>query len=570
MQSLTHFEVFGRRSGGVLNLEYSLENQENAVKLANDMLASREFVAIKVTRETRDPETGEFTSSVIRKEGDFSAAAPKRPNPGVSAPPTCEAATDLYGPQARVKIAEFLEGWLGRKSVTAFELLHRLDLADSLCNSGSEFQHAIQKFAVPESLARGSSVHEVIRSLHPLIDQAASRLRAATKAQQFPLVAPSDFAAACDALAEHDERLFLLAGAVAADMALAADWSEKLDRLLALAEAAPEAGRGRDLAFHVLAQPLGEMLSTAKVMNDVLGEELDLGARLAATAQLMAPAAITTVAQIDPTAAALIPPATPTAVRIGKLLADSRMGVLYGLIGKRILAEISSQKRLRPTDAGQEVEILRALATTLTVAADKQMTSEAVRDAFIARSAAMVGTEFVTAYLKTTRSAVQEALALTRLLESVVGGAHKRQAVCWLQSTVTSLRFETAINAPGVPAYERLTQLAVLYRRVARTGKDAAGVEPLLQTLGELGGKVEAETRLIASLNKGLTPAVQKLQVLIRMAAGESAPPGPAAERARREANRVMTQPETTEELSREPKALHQIQTLIRALDKAP
>lgn len=569
MQTLTHFEVFGRRPGGVLNLEHSLENQENAVQLANDMLASGEFVAIKVSRETRDPETGEFTSSIIRKEGDFSAPAPKRPNPGVSAPPTCKAAADLYGPQARVKIAEFLEGWLGRKSVTAFELLHRMDLVDSLRNAGSEFQHAIQKFAVPEALSRGSNVHEVIRSLHPLIDQAASRLRAATKAQQFPLITPSDFAAACEALVEQDDRLFLLAGAVAADLGLTETWSGKLDRLLALAEAAPKAGAGRDLAFHVLAQPLGEMLNSAQVMNNVLGEDLDLGARLAATAQLIAPAAIAVVAQMDPTAAALIPPPTRPAARIGKLLADSRMGVLRGLVGKRILAEIASQKRLRPADAAQEVEIARALATTLTVAADKQMTSEAVREAFIARSAALVGSEFVSAYLKTPRPAMAEALALTRLLESVVGGAHKRQAVRWLLSSVTSLRFETEIHSPGLPAAERLAQLAGLYRRVARTGKDAAGVEPLLMLLGELGGKIEAEAKLIANLHRGYTPPVQKLQVLIRMAAGETAPPGPAADRAKREANRVMNQPETTEELSREPKVLHQIQTLMRALDKA-
>lgn len=569
MQSLTHYEVFGRRPDGVLNLEHSLENQEHAVKLANDMLASREFVAIKVTCETRDRETGEFSSRVIRKEGDFSAPAPKRPTPGVSAPPTCKAATDLYGPQARVKISEFLEGWLGRKSVTAFELLHRIDLVDSLRNAGSEFQHAVQKFAVPESLSRGSNVHEVIRSLHPLIDQAASRLRAAVKAQQFPVITPADFAATCDALAEDEERLFLLAGAVAADLGLAAKWGEKLDRLLALAEAAPKTGTGRDLALHVLAQPLGEVLNTPAVMTEVLGEDLDLGARLAATARLIAPAAVIAIAQLDPTGAALIPPATPAATRIGKVLADSRLGGLRAIIGRRLLAEIASQKRLRPTSADQEVEILRTLATTLTAGADKQITAEAVRDAFIARSAAMVGTEFVSAYLKTPRSPMAEALALTRLLESVVGGAHKRQAVRWLLSSVTSLRFETEINSPGIPAAERLTQLAGLYRRVARTGKDAAGVEPLLLLLGELGGKIEAEGKMIANLQRGYTPPVQKLQMLIRMAAGESAPPGPAADRAKREAHRVMNQPETTEELSREPKVLHQIQTMMRALDKA-
>lgn len=567
MQGLTHYEVFGRRPNGALNLEHSLESESRALQLADSMWASREFVAIKVVRETRDPETGEFKSAVIRKEGDFSAPAPRRAT-GASAGPACKTGADLYGPHARVRIAEHLAGWLGRKTLTAFELLHRLDQADALRNAGGEYQHAIQKFAVPESLARGASVHEVIRSLHTLIDEAAGNLRSAQKAGRILPLSPAAFAAVCDALAKEEDRIFLVSAAVAGWIGKAATWAEKVDRVLTLAESAPKGGPGRDLAMFVLAQPLGEMLALPAVLDEVLGGELDLGGRLAATARMLAPEAIEALAAADPAAAAQVPPATEAAARAGRVLADPRFESLRGLIGKRLLAEISGQKRLRPADAEAEIELVRALAAALSLAAGKQMPADAVREAFAERSAAMVGAEFVTAYLSAQRTAMDEALALTRLLESAVGQANKRQAARWLQSCLTGLKFDTEINSAAVPASDRLALLAQISRRAARAGRDVAGVEPLLQTLGEIGGRIEAEGKVIAQMLRLPSP-VHRLQGLIRMANGETAPRGPASERAHKEARKVMNAPETTHELSRDPRVMHQVQTMMRALEGA-
>ena len=62
--------------------------------------------------------------------------------------PACAGPAELYSPHARALIGRVLEDWLRREGVTAFELLHRPDVAERLEAAGVELQHAIQKVAV--------------------------------------------------------------------------------------------------------------------------------------------------------------------------------------------------------------------------------------------------------------------------------------------------------------------------------------------------------------------------------------------------------------------------------------
>jgi hypothetical protein len=567
MEEQVHYEVLARRPGSAVHLEAWLEDQHRAIQVANEMIGSGEFIAVMVIRETRDPKSGKFSPLCIRREGDFTSPVTRKLRSGDLPPPRCQAGSDLYGPMARARIAEVLEGWLARRKSTAFELIHRLDLVDTLRNAGGEFQHAIQKFAVPEALLRHSTVHEVIRGLHPVIDQAAARLRQATQAKAFPTISVSGFGETCEALAEADERLFLMGGAVAGYLGSAEDWPSKVERILNLADAAPETGIGRDLAFHVLAQPMAEILNLGPAMTEMLGAELDPASHLGALAQLVAPEVPKAVGAMDPAAAALLPKPTDIGERLARFLAEPRVAGLRQALGRKVLAEVASPRRLRPASPEGEVEMCRALAITLMTAAEPMGGAEAVHEAFVSRSHTLVGTEFVTAYLKVARTPIDEAMALVRLMESVVGGTHKRQAVRWIQSCVTSLKFDTEAMSGKAPAAIRLGQLANLYRRVARAGGQEAGIEALLTLIGEMGGKLEAEAKIIQGIRKAAHSPVEKVQALIRMATGEAAPLGPAAERARQEARRLAAHPDTTAHLS--ARAAVQLQTMVQNLGRA-
>ena len=74
-----------------------------------------------------------------------------------------------------------------------------------------------------------------------------------------------------------------------------------------------------------------------------------------------------------------------------------------------------------------------------------------------------------------------------------------------------------------------------------------------MSAIGNVGGAVEAEARLTAQLARAPVPVPQKLSALLRLAAGETAPLGPVADRAKAEAIKLFRAPETRAALTAAP-----------------
>jgi hypothetical protein len=313
-----------------------------------------------------------------------------------------------------------------------------------------------------------------------------------------------------------------------------------------------------------LEQPLAEILGSKQGLGDLIGEGLDLGAELAAMTRLTASDAVEMLVKHDAQVAKAMPPLEPTAARLGRWLGGEAFEEVRTALGKRILRELNGPRRLRPEDAIGEIEVLRALAMSLTAAAGRLMPLEAVQAAFSARSRMLVTGDFVDAYLGRGQTAHQEARALVWLAENVIGAANKRVASRWLAGVVSSLRFESEARTGEDSPALRLGRLAVLQRQVGRCGlapEDSAAIQ---SQLGELGGVLEAAAKLTAALAKANAPALQRLTLLLRLAAGESAPLGPAAERARSEALKLVRLPETREQLAAQPDQVETVRALIQ------
>jgi hypothetical protein len=561
--SQIHFEVFARRAGGrAFNLELATESRELALDTAEQMLAEGGFAAVRVTKETMDPETGEFNSVAILNKGER-----ERPKAQVAAEdraPPCVSPADLYNVHSRDCIARLLEGWLARNRATPFELLHRPDLIEKLEASGTELQHAVQKIAVPEAQARGEGVHKVIRTFQELIERAIEKVMADQKKGLLPKVEPSGFAALCARLSGEPERHYLLGAAVASYIAAANSWSDKVNRLLDLADAAPKNGAGSGLAFNVLEQPLGEILRSRVGLSDLLQADLDLGGHLAALTRLAAADAVDALTKADPEVAKFIPELSGPAERLGQWLGGPYFEGVQAALSKRILQELTNLRRLRPSDPHGEIDVLRALAMGLTAASGRLLPLEEVRQAFIERSKMLVAGDFVAVYLSEERSAVQEAHDLVWLLENVTGGANKRQAMRWLSTSVSSLRFETEMTLQSETPAARLMRLADLYRQISRSGHGSAGLNEVLEKVGDVGGRVEAQARLTSLIARAGAPLGNRLAALVKMAAGDTAPPGPATDRARVEAMKLARDPKAREELAATPETVTRLKALMQ------
>ncbi|MGZ3403826.1 MAG: hypothetical protein ACXWKN_12040 [Phenylobacterium sp.] len=556
-----HFEVFVRRypdSGWALKM--ATDVRTSALDTANELIRKGSVAAARVMRETLDRETGEYHSLTILNLG-----VPEKPRK-IRAPeptePLCVSPQDLYTCHARDRIGRLFETWLDRHDVIPFELLHRPDLVEQLEASGVEITHAVQKIAVPEAHSRGIELPEMVAAFKSLGERAIERImRDARKG--LPQATPETFARLSSDLAKDPEGAYRLGCAVAGFLAPAKGWSEKVGLLLDLADRAPADGAGRTLALSVIAEPLEEIVGSQKGLDNIVGASLDLGARLAAMSRLAAAEMVDQLVKIEPSVAKITPELSQRAQRLAKWLSGEHFAGVRAAIGQRILRDLSGGRRLRPSDPLGEIDVTRGLAMSLTAAAGKLLPLDQVQNAFTARSKTLVARDFVEVYLGEGGTVQEEAEALVWLTENIIGSANKRDAGRWLHSLIFSLRFEREGGLSHFPA-KRLADLAKLQRGVARCGLVEEIYKPIQAKLGEVGGVVEAESRFIAATLRSPKPAIERLTTLLKLACGETAPLGPAADRARAEAMKLARDPSLRAELSTAPAQVDAIRDLLK------
>ena len=556
-----HFEVFVRKyPDSSWSLKSATDDRLAALEQAKEMVERGQAAAVKVMRETLDAATGEFHALTILSLGEPERA--RKAKPPEPTEPLCVSPTDLYTCHARERIGRLFETWLERNEATPFELLHRPDLVEKLEASGVEIAHAIQKIAVPEAHSRGASVAAMTTAFKTLGDRAIERLMRDAK-KGLPSVSPDSFAKVANQLAKDPDGAYRLGCAVAASLAPVQSWSEKVGLLLDLADQAPAEGVGRKLALSVIAEPLEEIVGSQKGLDNVVGGGLDLGARLAAMSRLAAADVVDQLVKANPSVAKVMPELSPRALRLAKWLLSEDLTGVRAAIGKRILRDLSGQRRLRPSDPVGEIDVIRGLAMALTAASGKLLPLDQVQLAFSARSKMLVTRDFVEVYLGEDANVQAEAEALIWLTENIIGGDNKREAGRWLSSLVSGLRFERESRATHHPVL-RLSELAKLQRAVARCGLIEEAYKPLQAKLGEIGGLVEADAKLIAMTLRATVPALSRLTALLRIAGGEACPLGPAADRARAEALKLARQDDTRAELSNAPDKVDAIRDLLK------
>ena len=269
MAGPVHYEIYVRKTAPApWSLLQATEDRQQAVETAEECLRDKRAVAVRVTKETLDPETMQFTSVTVLTRGAPEVArkrvvdADDRPN--------CMAPQDLYAPHARELIGRVLEDWLMRNGLTVFELLHRPDLIERLEASGVEVLHAIQKVAIPESQATGQASHELVRHYQKLVDQAMERVVAAGRRGLFPDLVNRSLADVAHRLTGTAERSFIIGGVISGALKDLRGARARLDRLMDLADRAPEEGPPRALVMVAIEQILCEMLAARTSLSEVL------------------------------------------------------------------------------------------------------------------------------------------------------------------------------------------------------------------------------------------------------------------------------------------------------------
>jgi hypothetical protein len=564
MSDQVHYELFVRRKPGAQwTLDMATEVRTHALQTAEEALEQGRAIAVRVSKETLDPETREYKSISIFTKGQVDGGKPKKVQEDLD--PLCVQPADLYTAHARDRIGRLLEAWLDRHHATPFELLHRPDLVEKLEASGTDLQHALQKIAIPEAEARGLSVHELIRTFQGLVERTVANLMKAFKKGDLPDLDKEGFARAAERLATDPDRAFLLGAGVAASIAPGKNWSEKLARLLDLADAAPTDPKARAAALAAIETPLAEIIGSKAGMADLLGaNDADLGTTLAAMTRLAGGAQVEGLIRVEAGVRNCMPELNGTAKRLCDWLSGEEFPAVRMSIAQRVLKELNGVRRLKPADAEAEIEFLRALAMSLTAAAGRILPPEDITSAFTTRSKTLLNGEFIEALLGRDRSSREEVQMLIRLAENVMGAVNKRTAARWLSANVLALRFERELRQGPDSAASKLAALAGLQKSLVRSGLVVEDYEPLCARLGEVGGMIEADARLVAMLVRAPAPLPQKIALLIKLAMGEAGPTGPVADKAKLEVLKLARAPEAREELANSPETMDLLKGMVQ------
>lgn len=108
MAGPVHYEIYMRRTAPAdWSLHQATEDRRQAVDTAEELLRDREAVAVRVTKETLNPETMEFASVVILTRGAPELTRKRAPAADPRGP-VCRGVGDLYAPHAREMIGRVL------------------------------------------------------------------------------------------------------------------------------------------------------------------------------------------------------------------------------------------------------------------------------------------------------------------------------------------------------------------------------------------------------------------------------------------------------------------------------
>ena len=561
-----HYELFSRRTPQASwVLEMASETRNLVMEAAEDMLKGGRS-AVRVSKEIYDQDSGEFRSLTVFEKGI--TAPPKKLKLAPDTDTICTSPQDLYTPLAREKISRLLEDWLNKQQVTPFELLHRPDLAEKLEASGSDLLHVVQKLSVPESHETGQDLHNLMRRWTALFDKACTRLIQDGRKNLFPAASPETAVPLAGRLQTHPERAYVLGGAIAAALKPHQRPAAKLELLLRFAQAfADEETCG--WALLVIEGPVVEIFASRATLNDVLGQETDLGDSMAVMTRMAAGREVACIADIDPRVARLMPPLDGVLGGYHDLIRDGHLPHLATNISRRLMQELKGPRRLKPGNPDGEIETLRVLALCMTAAGRDEAQREDIKDAFAERSKKLVSADFVDSLLQTATSPADEADKLIWLCENMVGAANKRQAARWLTQTVGAAKFERYMRESGQgntrsPA-QRLLALAQMQDRVRAAALiDQDGQEISLK-LGQIGDRIAGEIKLLAHVVRGNASPMQKLSMLLSFASGRSAPLGPLSDQAKAEVMRMLRDPQIRSGLSSQPQILATLRPMMQA-----
>ena len=427
-----------------------------------------------------------------------SDSEPAAPPP---APTICRAPDDLYTANARRAIGRLCREFLDHAMLTPTELLHVTEKQHQYLNRGTDYQAAVQKAAVAQAAAAKQNVAQRVRELYNVVDGAARECAERLKAKPPAAIEPPGFAAFVVATrkAELTEaRDFFVNAALAAYLADAKTWAEKLDRLRALADGASDPA----IVLPLVDDVVSEIVASKAAMRELLGQAQNLGRFLETLIDLL----------LAPKPAGLELPEGGQKLRdflCRHELPETRASLLR-LLRRSLDSKAPLASGPPPADLNAHLKLLDALSR-----AGDAVGGENTVDTFCQRLPRVLSVDTLSAALRPLPrldDRLIRALDIHRRLASAPGRLQIRQYVDFLYENERLLQ---SLAKEQAPLSQKLQRMTKLHDALVTSGLSGASLTKYAEPLVTLQSDLIRDSRLFEKIeSEAATPAARALLLL--------------------------------------------------------
>ncbi len=360
----------------------------------------------------------DFTDTVIiykRMTGETTEPDPLAPANEIGTPFCWRQVGDFYRERGRDELRGQLGRYMEDKRVTVSELIHSDKHSIDLDNAGTILQGVFQKVAVPLAQASGGKVSAatLFKDMMSLWSQMVLQLRNDANAVKVPKLDAAKFVETANQYEKQfggEVASYHLLRAIAAHLADAKTWMEKLDRLGQLFT--PDCERKHVRALDLQAS---EFFSAAGPYRELLEEGSDRVTAMCTVANLFSGTYKTNTGTI-PRGLAVI----------NSLMNDGRMPRARSALRKRLLREIISRQPLLPGRAlMQELEGLNAIIRHLNEVAPSLIKDEEITDGLVQRASRAITLQAVAESVGVAQKVSDKLNVLSRLAQLAPGAVNK-------------------------------------------------------------------------------------------------------------------------------------------------
>jgi len=508
MAQSIHYEIFSRQGskGGWKMVDVRME-RDGALQFAQSLMKEERATGVKVVKETYNDETGDYLTLKIFEDGHNQVKTEPAQEDIPHALP-CFKPDDLYSYHARSTITRLLSEFLARNKITITELGHRADMLEKLEATGTLLQHAIQKVAVAQAASTTTPVAQIIKTLNDLTTKAFNRVYRDERNNYFRDAKPGEFGKLAAELSGKSDGAYLLNAAIAKYLKDAKAWDEKVFRLIALMNEAPDDGPGRALLLTSVDSIIAEILAGSAALHELIGSREDLGLTLMSLVQLF----LGKEPEIEGEHRGLI--------SLTRRFASDELQESRTAIANRIMSEFKSAKRLCPASLEEEFKTLRRIANRLVLGIGKYLSHEDLIGAFTLRSKRLVTHETLGEHMADAATPDERLERLLFVEENIIGAENKRLLASFVVPIITASNFEFHFILAKTPVIARLQRLASLQARVMRSGFQEHQRHEMVDHLDRIACLVEGRAKLFESIEAKPTSPVDKAVTILKLCNG--------------------------------------------------